>query len=111
MTNEHVATWTASVHVTMFSQGSACVYIVHIVKTSIRNYFAKPRRNCFEFRVYSLQGETKLYAFYLNELNRNINILQENMIQIYVNTHSEENICVIDNSHMSAMRYMCISNE
>ena len=50
--------WTASVyrvHVTMFPRDSACVYIVHLVKTDlIRNYFAKPRRSCFEFHVYSL---------------------------------------------------------
>ena len=57
MSNEHVFTWTASVytvHVTMFPGGSTCVYIVNVVKTSIRNYFAKPRRSCFEFCVYSL---------------------------------------------------------
>ena len=57
MSNKQVSVWTASVytvHVTMFPRGSACVYIVHVVETSIRNYFAKPRRSCFEFRVYSL---------------------------------------------------------
>ena len=46
MSNEHVSAWTAfvyMVHVAMFPRGSACVYIVHVVKTSIRNYFAKTR--------------------------------------------------------------------
>ena len=36
----------------MFPRGSGYVYIVHVVKTSIRNYFAKTRRSCFEFCVY-----------------------------------------------------------
>ena len=52
-----MSTWMASdytVRVAMFPRGSACVYIVHVVKTGIRNYFAKPRRSCFEFRVYGL---------------------------------------------------------
>ena len=31
----------------MFPRGSACVYIVYVVKTSIRNFFAKPKRSCF----------------------------------------------------------------
>ena len=46
-----MSTWTAfiyTVHVTLFPRGSACVYIENVVKTSIRNYFAKPRRGCFE---------------------------------------------------------------
>ena len=75
MSNEHVSMWTASVytvHVTMFPRGSACVYIVHVVKTSIRNYFANPTNSCFEFRVYGLLCVITLCAFYLNELNRNI---------------------------------------
>ena len=38
----------------MFPRGFACVYIVYMVKTSIRNYLGKPRRICFEFRAYSL---------------------------------------------------------
>ena len=37
---------------------SASVYIVHVVKTSIHNYFANTRRSCFEFRVYS-------YAYFI----------------------------------------------
>ena len=44
MSNEHVSTWTASnytVQITMFHRGSACVYVVYVVKTSIRNYFLK----------------------------------------------------------------------
>ena len=39
-----MSTWTASVytlHVTMFPRGSVCVHIVHVVKTSIRNFFGK----------------------------------------------------------------------
>ena len=57
VSNKHVSTWTASVYtvqVTLLLYGSACFYTVHVVKTSMWNYFAKTRRSCFEFRVYRL---------------------------------------------------------
>ena len=37
----------------MFPHGSACIFIVHVLKTNIRNYFAKTKLSCFKFRVYS----------------------------------------------------------
>ena len=64
MSNDHVSTWIASVytvHVIMFLRDSASVYIVHVVNISIGNYFAKPRRSCFEFRAFSLHVMFKLY--------------------------------------------------
>ena len=75
MSNEHVSTWTASVytvHVAMFPRGSACVYIAHVAKTNIRNYFAKPRQlfriRCLQFvmcdhalRILSQWTEKKYY--------------------------------------------------
>ena len=39
--------WIATVytvHVTMIPRGSACVFIRHVVKTSIHNYFVITRR-------------------------------------------------------------------
>ena len=42
------------VHVIMFPRGSASVYTVHVIKISIGNYFAKPRRSFFEFCVYTV---------------------------------------------------------
>ena len=59
-------------NLTTVPRGSSCVHNINIVKTNIRNYFAKTRRTWFEFRVYSLSCEIVLCAFYLNELNRNI---------------------------------------
>ena len=47
MSIQHVSTGTATiytVHVAMFPRGSACVDTVHMVKTSIGNYFAKTRQ-------------------------------------------------------------------
>ena len=51
---QYVSTWTATiytVHGARFPRGSACVYTVHVVKTSIGNNFTKTRQlNCYDDR-------------------------------------------------------------
>ena len=66
-----------------YSWTRACIYIVHVVKTGIRNHFAKPRRSCFEFRVYSLKCVIMLCTFYLNELSRNITAYIQAIASVY----------------------------
>ena len=57
MSIQHVSTVTATiytVHVAMFPRGSACIYTVHMVKTSVGNYFAT-------YKIYSVQHSTVYY--------------------------------------------------
>ena len=89
-------------NVTTVPRGSSCVYVVHVVKTNIRNYFAKTRRTCFEFHVYSMSCEIVLCAFYLNKLNRNIKTnLNTFYRKMFVYIRFEENVHVsLDNCNV-----------
>ena len=82
----------------MFPHGSACVFIVYVVKTSICNYFAKTRCSWFELRVYSLYCLI-MSAHFISTSGTEIHnfsryVLPENVIQIYVYIHFEEKECV-----------------
>ena len=101
-------------NLTTVPRGSSCVYVVH-VKTNIRNYFAKSRRTCFEFRVYSMSCEIVLWAFDLNELNRNIKTnLNTFNRKVFVYIHFEENVHVsLDNCNVMIFLHfkllMCVN--